>query len=86
MTNVNCIKHHVMSDHFPISMVVSFVIPCVLFWSSGSLKNHFSDNAFGGFRYRNDGDFATQNHPQFRKKGSFRKAKAMVIKMYGTGK
>ena len=37
--------------------------------------------AFCGFRILNKCDFATQNHPQFRKKGSFRFTKAMVIKM-----
>ena len=36
---------------------------------------------FCGFRHGRDGDFATQNQPQFHRKGSFRYAKAMVIKM-----
>ncbi len=36
---------------------------------------------FCGFRHLNGGDFAPQNQPQFRKKGSFRNAKAMVIRM-----
>ena len=39
-----------------------------------------------GFRHRSDGDFAPQNQPQFRKKGSFRQVKAMVINMKNFGK
>ena len=36
---------------------------------------------FYGFRHWSGGDFATQDRPQFHKKGSFCKAKAMVITM-----
>ena len=49
-------------------------------WKEEVWKINLS-NAFCGFRHRSDGDFAPQNQPQFRKKGCFRYAKAMVIKM-----
>lgn len=36
---------------------------------------------FCGFRHRNDGDFAPQNHPDSTRKEAFARAKAMVINM-----
>ncbi len=57
-----------------------------------SLKNIFFRDVLGlsppkrADSKRNGGDFAPQNQPQFRKKGSFRNAKAMVISMDEIGK